>query len=372
MNTITYAQQLIRCPSITPLEAETLNLVEEWLKPFGFIFHRLCFGDTQNLYARLGTTSPHFCFLGHTDVVSVIDETKWTYPPFEAEIHDHKLYGRGAVDMKGGIAAFLTASIKYLSHCPLKGSLSVLLTTDEEGPALDGVIEVVEWLKEKKEKIDFCLVGEPTSVTYTTDMIKIGRRGSLNAHLTITGQEGHVAYPSLAKNPILPLLHFIHNLIQIPLDNGYPYFEPTHLEITSIDVGNPTCNIIPHQAQTRFNIRFNPHHNQESLKQWIQDKVKTLPLPYTLTFTGAGEAFLCENLLLQNLVLKAIEENTGLIAKISTKGGTSDARFIKDLCPVIECGLVNTMAHRIDEYVPLDDLERLEQIYFSILKRFFQ
>lgn len=369
-------QQLLRCPSVTPLDAGTLAIVADFLVKRGFSIERIDSGEVGNLYARRGTSSPHLCFVGHTDVVPAGDHALWSVDPFEGEIRDEKLYGRGVVDMKGAIGAFLSAVDAYLSTNPLKGSLSILLTTDEEGPAIDGLRYVVEQFKARDEKIDACLVGEPTNTAVVGDTIKVGRRGSLNAILAIQGKAGHVAYPHLANNPIQPLLNYLNSLLEHPLDAGMVNFDPSHLEVTSIDVANPTSNVIPVEATARFNIRFNPTHTHESLTNYLRDRAEQQGLSangfkYTLQIRGSGDAFICEDQALQSLVSDVVQATTGLKPAISTSGGTSDARFLKDICPVIEFGLVNATAHQTDEHIPIEEIHLLTAAYLGIIDRYF-
>jgi succinyl-diaminopimelate desuccinylase len=374
---ILITQKLLQCPSVTPLEVGTLDLIANFLSIRGFSIERLDSGDVSNLYARLGTSSPHFCFVGHTDVVPSGDVARWSVDPFKGEIRDGKLYGRGTVDMKGGIGAFMAAVDAYLLKTPkFNGSLSLLLTTDEEGPAVDGVRYVVEQFKLRGEKIDACLVGEPTNIAKVGDTVKVGRRGSLNATITIQGKAGHAAYPHLAKNPILPLLEYLQDLLSRPLDDGITHFDPSNLAVTSIDVGNPTTNVIPFEATAKFNIRFNPTHTLESLQNYLhktaeRHNLSAMGFTYTLDIRGSGNAFLCEDKALQNLISQAISTATGLTPTLSTSGGTSDARFMKDICPVIEFGLVNTTAHQVDEHISVEEIHRLTRAYQEILERYF-
>jgi succinyl-diaminopimelate desuccinylase len=374
---ILITQQLLRCPSVTPTEAGTLALVSEFLLDRGFSIERLDSNDVSNLYARLGSSSPHLCFVGHTDVVPPGDISRWSVNPFKGEIRDEKLFGRGVVDMKGAIGAFLAAVDAYLDQHPInQGSLSILLTTDEEGPAVDGLRYVVDQFKARKEKIDACLVGEPTNTAKVGDTIKVGRRGSLNATITVQGKSGHVAYPHLAKNPIIPILTYLKDLTERPLDAGMANFDPSNLEITTIDVGNPTRNVIPPEASAKFNIRYNPSHTFESLSQYLQDKADQSGLTkdgftHTLEIQGSGDAFLCQDKALQDLMSDAIFKVIGTKPEFSTSGGTSDARFMKDICPVIEFGLVNATAHHIDEHIAVQEIHRLTEAYREILKQFF-
>jgi succinyl-diaminopimelate desuccinylase len=375
---VALTQQLLRCPSVTPHEAGSLAFVADFLTPKGFSIERFDSNDVSNLYARLGTSSPHLCFVGHTDVVPTGDLNRWSVDPFKGEIRDDKLYGRGVVDMKGGIGAFLAAldahlSLKALTH----GSLSILLTTDEEGPATDGIKHVLEVFKARAEKIDACLVGEPSNTQKVGDTLKVGRRGSLNATLTVQGRSGHVAYPHLAKNPLEPLINYLKALTERPMDAGVPNFDPSNLVITTIDVGNPTRNVIPQEATAKFNIRFNPAHTFETLSQYLQEKADQLGLnrdgfTYALELLGSGDAFICQDKALEELVSGAVEKVTGIKPSVSTGGGTSDARFMKDICPVIEFGLVNATAHHIDEHIEVSEIHKLTAVYQEILNQFFK
>jgi succinyl-diaminopimelate desuccinylase len=359
-------QRLIRCPSITPNEAGTLALISDFLSARGFVIERFDCGSVSNFYARLGTTLPHLCFAGHVDVVPVGDT--WSVDPFEGVVQNGKLYGRGVVDMKGAIGAFLAAVDGYDLH---HGSLSILLTSDEEGVALNGIRHVVGLFEDRKEHIDACIVGEPTNVETVGDTVKIGRRGTLNASITVHGKAGHVAYPDLANNPIPALMTYLHALITIPLDEGMPLFDPSHVEVTSIDTGNPVPNVIPAQATAHFNIRFNPLHTADALMQKLHSRATHLRLTYTLTVRSSGEAFLCPNKTLQDLVCQAVKTVTGSTPSLSTSGGTSDARFLKDLCPVIEFGLVSQTAHQDDEHILVEEIYRLTSIYRCLIEHFF-
>jgi len=375
---ILLTQHLLQCPSVTPTEAGTLAMVAEFLHHRGFSIEWLDANDVSNLYARLGSSSPHLCFVGHTDVVPPGDLSQWSVAPFKGEIQDGKLYGRGVVDMKGAIGAFLAAVDAYLSQHSLdKGSLSILLTTDEEGPSVDGVRYVVEQFKGRGEKIDACLVGEPTNTEKVGDTVKVGRRGSLNATITVHGKSGHVAYPHLARNPIAPLLNYLKSITAHPLDVGMTNFDPSSLETTSIDVENPTRNVIPSEATAKFNIRFNPTQTQGSLTQYLHTQAEESGLnqegfAYTLQIQSSGDAFLCENQALQDLVCDAVLATTGLTPMLSTGGGTSDARFMKDICPVIEFGLVNATAHQIDEHIAVEEIHRLQASYRQIIQSFLR
>lgn len=369
---ISLTQRLIQCPSVTPLNAGALEVIETALKALGFECYRQQFDEVDNLYARQGTQSPNFCFAGHIDVVPTGDLTSWTYPPFEGKIIEGTLYGRGAVDMKGGIGAFIGAVARFLAKSPLNGSLSFLITSDEEGPAVNGTLKMLEWLESKGEKLDVCLVGEPTSDQHVGDILKYGSRGSLNTSLKVRGTQGHVAYPALADNPLPRLIETLSTFLTSPLDQGCPHFQPSNLEITSIDVGNQATNMIPQEATARFNIRFNTLHTSASLKRHIQEICHHHAGNYTLDFQGNAEAFISPADTFLNMVIRAIDSVAMIKAHANTSGGTSDARFIYKYCPVLELGLRNQTAHKIDECVSLSDLEALTQIYEKILEGYFK
>lgn len=373
------AQALIRCPSVTPEDHGALGVLEDALGALGFTCHRLTFEEpgtapVHNLYARLGTERPNLCFAGHTDVVPVGDG--WTVDPFGAEVRDGVLYGRGAADMKGAIAAFTAAVARRLADGgPVLGSLSFLITGDEEGPAVNGTRKVLGWLKERGEDLDACVVGEPTNPRVLGEMVKIGRRGSLTGRLTAWGTQGHVAYPHLADNPIPRLMAMLQALIAEPLDEGTEHFQPSSLQITTIDVGNTATNVIPGAAHATFNIRFNDRHTAKSLMQWIRATCDAAcggdSGLYDLSFQVSGEAFLTPPGRLSDLIVGAVAAETGHTPELSTSGGTSDARFIKDACPVAEFGMVGQSMHKTDEYCRLDDLETLTRIYRRIIDGFF-
>jgi succinyl-diaminopimelate desuccinylase len=374
------ARDLIRCPSVTPAEGGALDTLQKVLEDLGFTCHRLRFSDADtadvdNLYARLGDAAPNFCFAGHTDVVPTGAVADWSAEPFAAELRDGYLYGRGAVDMKGAIAAFVTAVSRRLAKGPLPGSVSLLITGDEEGVAINGTRKMLQWLEEQGEKLDACLVGEPTNPERIGDMMKIGRRGSMNSILTAHGAQGHVAYPHLADNAAHRLVAMLHALIAEPLDEGNAHFQPSSLQITSIDIGNPTENVIPGAAEARFNIRFNDMHSSDSLTRWIREKLDAAaggPDAYDLAIRVSGESFLFPPGPLSNLISGSIEQVTGRRPELSTTGGTSDARFIKDYCPVAEFGLVSQTMHKIDERCSLDDIHALTDIYEAVLHGFFE
>ncbi len=368
------AQALIRAPSVTPDAGAALDVVAGVLEAAGYTVERLVSATggvaVDNLYARIGTTGPNLCFAGHVDVVPPGEAAAWTHPPFSGAVADGHLYGRGAVDMKGAVAAFLAAALR--AGPPAKGSLSFLITGDEEGPALDGTVKVVEWLAARGETLDHCVVGEPTNPKALGDMVKIGRRGSLSGTITMAGTQGHVAYPHRADNPIPKLLRLLESLTATPLDEGSAHFPPSHLEVVSVDVGNPVFNVIPAQATARFNVRYNDVYTLASLKSELERRLDGPGLTYDLVFQpGASESFLTTPGPFVDLVLDAVAEVTGRRPEASTTGGTSDARFIKALCPVVEFGLVGSTMHMTNEATPVADLEALTAIYERLIARYF-
>ncbi|MGO9982612.1 MAG: succinyl-diaminopimelate desuccinylase [Rhodomicrobium sp.] len=377
-----HAQNLIRCRSVTPDEGGALRYLERELSAAGFICHRLPFSeagtpDVDNLYARTGDGAPHICFAGHTDVVPPGDQSAWRHPPFAAEVESGMLYGRGAADMKGGLAAALAAVLRFLRErqAPLEGSISFLVTSDEEGPAINGTQKVVDWLKARSERPDACVLGECTSEAATGDTIKIGRRGSLSCLLRVRGVQGHAAYPDKARNPLPALIDALGLLKMKALDAGSEHFQPSNLQITSIDTGNPATNVIPATATARFNIRFNDLHTAGSLKAWIEAQVSAAMLDtgidYTLEYDPAADSFVTEPGGFVRKLSAAVVAETQREPVLSTAGGTSDARFIKSLCPVAELGLRNATAHKVDECVPAGDLETLTRIYLRFLQLSF-
>ncbi|HZZ34942.1 MAG TPA: succinyl-diaminopimelate desuccinylase [Caulobacteraceae bacterium] len=369
------AREMIRRPSVTPADAGAMDVVEARLKDLGFACRRMRFGAIENLYARIGTARPNLCFAGHTDVVPVGDEAAWTAGPFEAQVRDGMLYGRGAADMKSAIAAFIAAVETRLARGAPKGSISLLITGDEEGEAVDGTKAVVAALKAEGEVIDHCIVGEPTSSATLGDMIKIGRRGSINATITVEGVQGHVAYPYRAANPVRPLIRLLKALQDRVLDEGYVGFQPSNLEVTTIDVGNPATNVIPAVAKARLNIRFNPAHTGASLDQWLRAEAAMAGSDFTGKVTVetqiSGEAFLTEPGPFTDLVAGVIKVVTGVEAELSTTGGTSDARFIRAMCPVLELGLVGATMHAVDERAPVAEIRGLTAIYERLIDDYF-
>ncbi len=379
---VALARALIQCPSVTPAEGGALAFLESVLKPAGFTVERVTFSepgtpDVDNLYARIGTQGPHLTFAGHTDVVPPGDAGQWRHGPFAGEIVDGLLYGRGAVDMKGGIACFLAAALDHVAAegGKPKGSISFLITGDEEGPSVNGTEKLIAWAHQRGERFDHCIVGEPSNPEALGDMIKIGRRGSLSAIVTVQGRQGHVAYPQRAANPIPVLLAILNRLTAEPLDAGNAHFQPSNLEITSIDVGNGATNVIPQAATARFNIRFNDEHTLGSLKARIEAVVAEAARPGIMPSVsyarGNSQSFITKPGPFVEMVAETIAEVTGRKPELSTTGGTSDARFIKDYCPVIEFGLVGQTMHAVDERVGVEDLVALTAIYRRIIDRYF-
>jgi succinyl-diaminopimelate desuccinylase len=374
------ARDLIQCPSVTPAEGGALDLLQRVLEGMGFTCNRLVFSEdgtpnVDNLYARLGDNRPNFCFAGHTDVVPTGPVDEWSADPFAADIRDGVLYGRGASDMKGAIAAFAVAVERVLSKGALDGSISFLITGDEEGPSINGTKKMLGWLTERKEALDACVVGEPTNPERLGDMMKIGRRGSMNGFIEVKGVQGHTAYPHLADNPAHRLVDMLTALTSKPLDEGSDHFQASSLQISTIDIGNTATNVIPANARAVFNIRFNDLHNSDSLTAWIS---KTLDGAigdggvYELEVQVSGESFLTPPGKLSDVVSAACWDVLQLQPDLSTTGGTSDARFIKDYCPVVEFGLVGQTMHKIDERADVRDIERLTDVYESIITGYFE
>lgn len=372
MDVVELTRALLRCPSVTPRDAGALAVVEQALGPLGFTCERLSFGQgderVENLYARRGTTGPNLCFAGHTDVVPPGDVAGWTHPPFAGDLHANRVFGRGAVDMKGAIACFIAA----LPATQANGSVSLLLTGDEEGRAVNGTKPALDALVTRGERIDACLVGEPTSRGFVGSAIKVGRRGSLNAELIVDGVQGHVAYPELADNPVHRLVALVNALATTPLDRGTAHFAPSTLQLTSVDVGNPAGNVIPARAQARFNVRFNDTFTPESLEARLRQTLDAVDPRYALRASvSGGGAFVTTGGPLLTVVQRAVSEITGRAPELSTSGGTSDARFIKNHAPVVELGLAGETMHKVDEHVSVADLEALTRIYARILALFF-
>ena len=373
------AQSLIRCASITPADAGTQSVLADALGRLGFTVHRLRFGEIENIFARLGTGGPHICFAGHTDVVPV-GSGNWRADPFGGEVRDGVLFGRGACDMKGAIAAFVAGVARYLQDADPKhadmvrggtdGSISLLITGDEEGPATDGTVKVLEWMRANDHIPDFCLVGEPTCPVKLGDMVKIGRRGSVNMKLEVFGTQGHVAYPHRADNPVHRLLRALDALTSAPIDAGTEWFEPSSLQVTSVDVGNGATNVIPGAARAALNIRFNDDHSGASLTAWVRATLARYVERFDLEAIVSGESFITKPGPMVDMLCQAIRTATGSDPKLDTGGGTSDARFIANYCPVAEFGLVGATMHQVDECVPVAELRELARIYRDIVAIF--
>ncbi|MBX3530594.1 MAG: succinyl-diaminopimelate desuccinylase [Rhizobiaceae bacterium] len=382
--------RLIRCPSVTPAEGGALSALEEMLKPLGFTTERPVFSeagtpDVENLYARASGNGPHLMFAGHTDVVPPGDEKAWRHPPFSAQIDNGEMWGRGAVDMKGGIACFVAAVARHVkAHGPLRGSVSLLITGDEEGPSINGTTKLLDWAAKRGETWDAAIVGEPTNVAEMGDTIKIGRRGSVSGVLTVNGVQGHAAYPHLADNPVRGIVALVDALMHPALDEGTAEFQPTNLEVTSIDTGNPAVNVIPAKATAAFNIRFNDNWTAETIQAEIHNRLdraskkarlrpgREAPVDYDLAWRPMpSPVFLTRDEKLIATLTASVDAVTGRKPALTTGGGTSDARFIKDYCPVVEFGLVGKTMHMVDERVPLSDLETLTAIYERFLVDWF-
>ncbi len=380
---ITLTQALIQCPSVTPDEAGGLDLLQSVLEPIGFRCQRQRFSgsdsyNVDNLYARFGTAGPNLCFAGHTDVVPPGDEAQWRYPPFSAEIIDDVLYGRGAVDMKGGVAAFVAAAAKFVAdrNDEFPGSISLLITGDEEGDAVNGTAKVLDWLTAQGETLDGCIVGEPSNPHALGDEIKIGRRGSLTGEITVRGKQGHAAYPQKADNPVPKLARIIDQLSLTPLDKGTEFFQPSNCQVTIISVPNTASNVIPAHAKAVFNIRYNDLWSRERLEEFVRETCEKaaaeIDAKFEIVFAGSGGVFLTQPGPLVETMVEAVRSVTGRTPELTTSGGTSDARFIKDHCPVIEFGLVNETIHKVNEHVPVADLKTLTEIYRSFLDQYFE
>lgn len=373
------SKALIERPSVTPVDKGALDVLIEFLTPLGFECHDLTFDDpagepTRNLYARLGTEGPNFCWAGHTDVVPPGNPDDWTSDPFEPTVRDGKLYGRGAADMKCAVACMMSATAAFLAKNgpDFGGSISFLITGDEEGDATNGTLKVLKWLESRGETIDACVVGEPTNPENVFDMIKIGRRGSMNVWLTVDGVQGHSAYPHLADNPIHKMLRLLSALTEVPLDEGSDHFQPSTLQVTTLDVGNAATNVIPAKCEARLNIRFNDLHSSAGVEKLLRGRLDQAGGGYEMRVRVSGESFLTPPGRLSEVVAGAVEKVTGKAPELSTTGGTSDARFIKDYCPVVEMGLINLTAHKVDEFSTLADIEALDNIYTRVLEGYFE
>ncbi|NWG52357.1 MAG: succinyl-diaminopimelate desuccinylase [Hydrogenophilaceae bacterium] len=373
---IPLAQALIRCASVTPADAGAQDVLAAALERLGFAITRRRFGEVDNLFAKIGDGRPHLLFAGHTDVVPVGDAGAWSVDPFAAEVRDGMLMGRGAADMKAAIAAMVAGVETHLSvHGTPKGAISFLITGDEEGPAIDGTVKMLTELAAQGERFDHCLVGEPTAVSRVADTLKNGRRGSLNAVITVEGVQGHVAYPADSKNPVGALLDLLAALRARRLDDGAPGFQPSNLEVTTIDVGNAAHNVIPARASAKLNIRFNTAHDGQDLKRWIEHEAARVAGAHGVTIETkiavTGRAFYTEPERFIALVAGAAAAVTGYPAQLSTSGGTSDARYIKDYCPCAEIGLSNATAHKVDERAPVEEVRTLARIYARVLAEYF-
>ncbi len=374
---VTLTQALIRRPSVTPADAGALDVLQAALEAVGFACRRYVFSeegtpDIDNLYARLGTAQPNFCFAGHTDVVPVGDLAGWTVDPFGAEIIDGNLFGRGAADMKAAIACFAAAAGNFAAgHPGFPGSISLLITGDEEGPSINGTRKLLEAIRAEGEQIAHCLVGEPTNPVRLGDMAKIGRRGSLNGLVTVTGVQGHVAYPHLADNPAPKLARLMNRLVELELDRGNDHFQASNLEITAMETSPGAENVIPAWARCRFNVRFNSDHTSEDVERLVRHALDRELIPYDLTIKISGESFLTPPGKLSGLIVDACRAVLGVEPELSTTGGTSDARFIKDYCPVIEFGMASGTMHKVDERVAVADIHGLTRIYEEVLRRYF-
>lgn len=376
MDVIELTQKLISCPSITPKDEGALVYLAQQLEKLGFTCHRLDFGEgdkhVPNLFARLGTGAPHICYAGHTDVVPTGPADAWTYGPFNPHIEDGVLYGRGASDMKGSVAAFTAAVAAYLKDNTPTGSVSLLITGDEEGPAINGTIKVLEWMKENNHIPDVALIGEPTNPDHLGQEIKVGRRGSLTGRLSISGKQGHVAYQHLADNPLPKLVKILDALSDTVLDEGSEFFPPTNLEITTIDVGNTADNVIANSGSAKFNIRFNDHWSSETLSARLHEIIKSCGFDYELDLNCGAESFLTKPAEWSDIVREAVKNVTGKTPEFTTNGGTSDARFVVQYCPVVEFGGINATIHQINENASVQDLKDLSKIFTQMLELYFK
>ena len=375
---VSLTADLVRCPSVTPEEGGAIDLLEQLLEKNGFSCNRIVRGQVNNLFAKWGTgrNGRVFGFNGHTDVVPVGDLSSWTVDPFGAEIKEGYLYGRGATDMKSGVAAFVASAIDFVNNKPPNGSIVITITGDEEGEAVDGTVAILDWMQQNDEKIDHCLVGEPTSPSQMGEMMKIGRRGSMNAKITATGTQGHSAYPDRANNPIVAMVKLLDKLESHQLDVGTEHFDPSTLAITSVDTGNKASNVIPAVTKAAVNIRFNDSHSGSSLVSWLKDEIEKVSAEYGIKFETdfkiSGESFITPPGELSDLISEAVKKELGVTPKLSTTGGTSDARFIKDMCPVTEFGLVGKTMHAVDEKVETKQINQLKEIYYRILEAYFE
>ncbi|SDK69287.1 succinyl-diaminopimelate desuccinylase [Paracoccus chinensis] len=369
--------RLIRCASVTPEAGPALDLLQEVLEPAGFDCRRVDRNGVPNLYARWGAKGARsFGFNGHVDVVPPGDPASWTHPPFSGALADGMIWGRGATDMKSGVAAFVAAAVDFVTKTPPDGAVILTITGDEEGPSRDGTRAILDWMRDAGERMDVCIVGEPSNPEAMGEMIKIGRRGSLTAQITATGRQGHAAYPHRALNPLHALVRLLGDLTARPLDQGTAHFDPSGLQVTTIDCGNPASNVIPERATATVNIRFNDAHTGDSLTAMLHERAAAVEaetgVRIALAVTVSGESFVTEPGPFVDLVAGVVTKHTGRVPVLSTSGGTSDARFVKDHCPVVEFGLVGAYMHQVDERVPVEQVHQLKAIYQSILQRFFR
>ncbi len=372
---VALTQALVKCRSITPADDGALDVVANTLIPLGFEVHRLRFEEEgtapiDNIFARFGTEGPHLCYLGHTDVVPPGDESIWKHPPFSATIEDGILYGRGTADMKGCNAAFIAAVSRLLNEQRPKGSISLLITGDEESVAINGTVKVIEWMNQNNQIPDVAIVGEPSNASAMGQTLRVGRRGSLNGTLTVTGIQGHSAYPERADNPVPRLIRLLSSIIDHSFDDGTEHFPPTHLVVSSVDVGNPAANVIPSKATALLNMRFNNLWTKDSLETKLNELLKTTGEPYELKIWSNAASFITEPGDWTNLVRDAVEKISGKVPKFDTGGGTSDARFIAPHCPTVEYGLLNATIHKTDEHTTVSDLKELTDTYTEILRKY--
>ncbi|MDB4052830.1 succinyl-diaminopimelate desuccinylase [Octadecabacter sp.] len=374
---IALTADLVRCPSITPIEGGALQLLDKLLSEAGFETWRVDRNNTPNLYARWGVrgAKKSFGFNGHTDVVPLGDEAAWTVDPFGGDIKDGILYGRGATDMKSGVAAFVAAAIDFVTDTPPDGAVIIAITGDEEGPSTDGTIALLDWMQANNEAMTACIVGEPTCPELMGDMIKVGRRGSLTAHFTVTGKQGHSAYPHRANNPLPAMMRLMDRLASHEMDKGSDHFDPSTLAVVTVDTGNPATNVIPASCRATANVRFNDLHTSASVVAWMQSQVAAVAAEFGVNIDMpvrvSGESFLTPPGALSDLVSAAVQAETGITPKLSTTGGTSDARFVKDHCPVVEFGLVGKTMHQVDECVPVEQITQLKAVYARVLSQYF-
>lgn len=377
VDSIALTADLVRCPSITPIEGGALQLLDKLLSEAGFETWRVDRNNTPNLYARWGVRGANksFGFNGHTDVVPLGDEAAWTVDPFGGDIKDGILYGRGATDMKSGVAAFVAAAIDFVTDTPPNGAVIIAITGDEEGPSTDGTIALLDWMQANNEAMTVCIVGEPTCPELMGDMIKVGRRGSLTAHFTVTGKQGHSAYPHRANNPLPAMMRLMDRLASHEMDKGSDHFDPSTLAVVTVDTGNPATNVIPASCRATANVRFNDLHTSASVVAWMQSQVAAVAAEFGVNIDMpvrvSGESFLTPPGALSDLVSAAVQAETGITPKLSTTGGTSDARFVKDHCPVVEFGLVGKTMHQVDECVPVEQITQLKAVYTRVLSQYF-